>query len=57
MTDNNDKPSPGSAEAQANGCRCPVMDNCRGRGANETAGQFWINGACPLHGGKQEPVQ
>ena len=38
MTDNNDKPSPGSDEAVEKGCRCPVMDNCRGRGANEIEG-------------------
>jgi len=46
-------PNPGSDEALAAGCRCPVLDNAHGRGAyREPDGtpQFWINSDCPLHG-------
>jgi len=42
------KPNPGSDEAVAQGCACPVMDNCKGQGIG--AGLFWINQECPLHG-------
>jgi len=46
-------PFPGSEDAQAAGCRCPVIDNRRGRGAynSPTTGepQFWIVDGCPLH--------
>lgn len=40
--------NPGSDEAVAQGCTCPVMDNRRGAGI--TRDVFWINDACPLHG-------
>lgn len=47
-------PNPGSPEAVKMGCECPVMDNCRGRGAGSSRDSdnpvFWINGACPIHG-------
>jgi hypothetical protein len=45
-------PTPGSDEAIAQGCTCPVLDNGRGRGAYQVDGkwQFWINADCPLHG-------
>jgi hypothetical protein len=48
--------TPGSKEAIAKGCKCPVMDNGYGRGAYQVEGewQFWINGDCPLHGIKEE---
>ena len=39
-------PNPGSEEACAKGCKCPVLDNGHGRGP----GPFWINEDCPLHG-------
>ena len=43
--------SPGSDEAVAQGCTCPVLDNGRGRGAYQIDGkwQFWISADCPLH--------
>lgn len=44
---------PGSTEAQEAGCRCPVMDNGRGRGLwtdeNGTT-QYVMRQDCPLHG-------
>ena len=45
-------PSPGSEEAIALGCTCPVMDNCRGKGMYEKDGYpvFVYNMACPIHG-------
>lgn len=44
-------PAPGSPEALAQGCRCPVMDNRRGRGVE---GRWWIAGDCPLHAPAKE---
>ena len=44
-------PNPGSDEALAIGCLCPVLDNGHG---NEELGRirgFWINEDCPIHGG------
>jgi len=38
--------NPGSSEAIALGCICPVMDNNHGRGQN---GQFWYVEGCPYH--------
>jgi len=35
---------PGSNDAVAVGCKCPVMDN-----AEMPASQKWVNGYCPLH--------
>ncbi len=43
-------PNPGSDEAVARGCSCPILDNARGRGIFGTPGLFWINQGCPLHG-------
>jgi hypothetical protein len=46
-------PNPGSPEAVAAGCRCPELDNGRGRGAWGTSGPdavFWLDAGCPLHG-------
>lgn len=40
-------PNPGSDEALAKGCTCPVIDNGRGHGRGD--GNFWINEGCPLH--------
>ena len=42
-----DNPTPGSPEAVARGCTCPVIDNHHGRGVKP--GVFWINKDCPLH--------
>lgn len=46
--------NPGSPEAVAKGCTCPVFDNNHGRGV-EVAGvkQFWIDDDCSLHGTKE----
>lgn len=46
-------PAPGSAEASAAGCKCPVIDNGRGRGAYvgpDGKPLFWLAEDCPLHG-------
>ena len=58
MPSNNEKrrkhPPPGSDNARAEGCRCAVMDNRRGRGIyNDKNGEpmFVISEACPMHGG------
>ena len=48
--------TPGSDEAIAAGCTCPVIDNDYGRGCmggvKDDTGQtvFVISGDCPLHG-------
>ena len=43
--------SPGSDEAVAAGCLCPVLDNARGRGAWGSDGETFLRAAdCPLHG-------
>jgi hypothetical protein len=52
MSARKEVPNPGFKDAVAKGCRCPVLDNARGRGAWGTSGPdavFFINGACPLH--------
>lgn len=41
-------PNPGSDEATARGCTCPVIDNSHGRGYLGT-GQFWVTDGCPVH--------
>lgn len=46
-------PNPGSPEAKAQGCRCPVIDNARGRGAGtmpDGRPVFVWTTECPLHG-------
>jgi hypothetical protein len=50
--------NPGSDEAVAQGCTCPVLDNGRGRGAHQVNGvwQFWINWGCPVHTGLEPLV-
>ena len=44
------KPNPGSDEAIKAGCKCPVLDNSRGKGSGHGEGSFWINEHCSLHG-------
>ena len=44
-----DLANPGSAEARAQGCRCPVIDNGHGRGYMGIAGIFVITETCPMH--------
>lgn len=52
--------NPGSKEAIAKGCTCPVMDNHHGQGIpwrdkdGTTKTSFWIDGECQLHGHKNE---
>jgi hypothetical protein len=47
-----DEPSPGSKEALAKGCTCPVMDNHHGAGFTyDNATCFYLDDDCPLHGG------
>lgn len=45
----NDKPNPGSDEAIALGCKCPVLDNGHGYGSNYGVGVYWIAEICPVH--------
>ena len=45
--------NPGSEEAIAAGCKCPVMENNHGRGywlSKEGRPEFVMAGNCPLHG-------
>ena len=46
-------PSPGSNEALALGCRCPVIDNHHGRGFylfdKPDVTYFYYTEGCPLH--------
>lgn len=53
MTDVQHTANPGSPEAVAKGCTCPVIDNHHGKGV--PAGdllhrEFWVTEGCPLHG-------
>lgn len=43
-------PNPGSDEAVAAGCSCPVMDNNRGLVPPFAPDAWWITATCPLHG-------
>ena len=51
-------PNPGSDEAVAKGCKCPVLDNAHGDGwlgmGSKPFGLggnlFWMAANCPLHG-------
>jgi hypothetical protein len=45
------RPKPGSYEASLAGCRCPVMDNCYGRGWRGQPGVFVFSADCPVHNG------
>lgn len=46
--DKSDAPTPGSDEALAQGCTCPVVENDRGRGSYRA--DFVIDLDCPIHG-------
>ena len=50
-------PHPGSEEAQALGCICPVIANCHGQGIRRGNGEigFWMTAGCPVHNPKEEP--
>ena len=53
-TKNGKPPNPGSPEAVAQGCTCPVLDNCNGKGSEFGGpGTFWMHSGCPLHGNHQ----
>ena len=41
------KGAPGSPEAYANGCKCPILDNAHGKGIG--GGHYWISEKCPIH--------
>lgn len=43
------KPDPGSDEAIALGCTCPVLDNGRGRGYMGQPGIYVYTIGCPVH--------
>lgn len=50
-------PNPGSKQAIAQGCKCPVIDNHYGQGVPRGDGvnfDFWMVEDCPLHGTKKE---
>ena len=50
MTDTtNAVPHPGSPEAVAKGCTCPILDNAHGGGYLGIPGMFVMTGGCPLH--------
>lgn len=45
-------PNPGSPDAVARGCTCPVRDNRAGQGAGVVHPNdvfFWVTEGCPLH--------
>jgi len=41
---------PGSDEAIAAGCICPILDNAHGKGFMGIEGLYCYNGLCPIHG-------
>ena len=49
----NAKPRPGTIEAVAQGCLCPIIDNLRSELAG---GEEWVDERCPIHGDGREPV-
>jgi hypothetical protein len=48
-TKNGKPPNPGSPEAIALGCKCPVLDNHNGTGSDYGPGTFWYTDGCPVH--------
>jgi len=42
-------PNPGSDEAIALGCSCPVLDNSHGKGYMGMEGIFVFSGGCAVH--------
>ena len=48
------KPNPGSDEARAMNCKCPILDNGYGKGCG---GEFVIRLDCPLHTMEVEELQ
>lgn len=47
-------PNPGSEEARAMGCTCPIFDNNFGKGYLGQEGVFVYNMACPIHKSESE---
>lgn len=47
---------PGSPQAIAAGCVCPVLDNGHGRGRGGDGERYgwWMSVACPMHGTPRE---
>ena len=41
--------TPGSPEAVAKGCSCPIMDNCHGRGYMGQKNVFSVTLGCIIH--------
>ena len=41
---------PGSDEAIAAGCKCPVLDNAHGKGWLGMGGVYVMREDCPIHG-------
>lgn len=55
---NKKSPNPGSDEAIAQGCKCPVIDNCHGKGYMGIPDVFVYTENCPIHGHMlREPTQ
>lgn len=52
MSDEYDLP-PGSDEAIAEGCECPILDNRYGKGAYKAEG-YIVSFDCPIHETEQE---
>ena len=56
-------PNPGSDEALAQGCTCPVLDNNHGAGEPGFLGiplggtSFWMTDGCPVHSSIKETKQ
>lgn len=42
-------PNPGSDDALAAGCQCPVLDNGHGKTAPYPPDGWWIAAGCPVH--------
>jgi hypothetical protein len=42
-------PFPGSSDAVARGCLCPILDNACGAGVLGDNKKYWISFDCPLH--------
>jgi hypothetical protein len=42
-------PDPGTRAASDQGCTCPVVDNCHGRGFRGERGVFLFSAGCPVH--------
>nr|DAS94098.1 MAG TPA: hypothetical protein [Caudoviricetes sp.] len=52
------EPTPGSVEAAKQGCVCPIIDNCYGKGVGGNGAEhgWWVTAECPLHGVNGEEI-